>query len=182
MLKLLRLLPTDRMGWLWWPEFEKRVVTFLDTYGSQLDASQREQFVTELRNRFSTTPQLSGYWLILNGKDAFEQQAVGHICAWINVLYGRPYVMCYQTEIDVAWEGRETMVKCTQECGNWVADLNRQLAAKNERQIDYIEMYTMRDAEAWQRLLPELDWTRMMTVMRIGIPGRESANSKHLVQ
>lgn len=182
MLKLHRLLPSDRLSWMWWPEYEKRVLGFLDAYSTHLNAAQREQFVTELRNRFSTTPQLSGYWLIFNGKDAFEQQVVGHLCGWINVQYGRPYVLLFQTEVDVAFEGREVLLDCMKETGEWIGGVNRELAEKKQPLIDYVEAWVLKSVEAWKRWLPELDIVKSMTIMRIAIPGRESANSKHLVQ
>lgn len=180
MLKLQRLLPSDRLAWIWWPQFEERVVAFLSRYGTNLDDDQRQMFVVELRQRFAATPQLSGYWLIHNGKGGLEQETVGHICAWIDVRYGKPYVMCFQVELDKAWEGRENLVQAVEETRQWIADLNRQLAAKNEKQIEHIELYTIRTAEAWKRLLPELDWIKEMTVMRIGLGERQIAS--HMVQ
>ncbi len=182
MLKLHRLLPGNRMSWLWWPEFEKRVLEFHDRYGSEMTPAQRQQFTDELRQRFAGTPQLSGYWLVLNGKDALDQQAVGHLCAWINILYGKPYVLCYQTELDVRWEGREVLLEIMTQTAAWIAELNTQLAAKNEPLIDYVEDYTIKSVEAWKRWLPELDIVKVMTVMRIRIPGREASESKHPVQ
>jgi len=180
MLKLKRLLPSDNLSWVFWPDFEKRVVGFLDQYGSNMDAGQRQMFVTDLRQRFAATPQLSGYWLILNGKDALDQQTVGHICSWIDVRYGKPYVMIFQVEIDVRWEGRETLLMAVEETREWISDLNRQLAAKNERLIDSMELYTIKAGRAWKRWLPELEWVKEMTVMRISLSNQTSAN--HLVQ
>lgn len=186
MLMLKRLLPTDKMAWMYWPEFERRVIAFLDQYGSNMDADQRVEFTTELRQRFAATPDLSGYWLISEG-EGLTQQFVGHICAWIAVRYGRPYLMIFQTEIDVIWEGRETLVRAMEEARVWMLDINRQLAEKNQKTINSAEVYTIKAFKAWKAWLPELDIKQEMTVMRIGIPEHaivplESWKNGHMVQ
>jgi hypothetical protein len=186
MLTLKRLLPSDKMAWMYYPEWERRVLAFLDNYGSNMDDGQRQEFTTELRQRFAATPDLSGYWLMLEG-EGLNQQFVGHICAWIAVRYGRPYVMLFQTEIDVQWEGRETLVQAMNETRLWITDINRQLAEKNQKSINSVEIYTIKAVKAWQAWLPELDIEKEMTVMRINIPEqavvpRTSWKNGHMVQ
>jgi len=141
-------------------------VHFLEEYGTHV--GDIEMFKTELRQRFAATPQLAGYWLVLEGDGPLETKIVGHICCWVNMQYGRPYVLVFQTEIEHQQSSRDVIMQAVAEAGEWVAILNGELGVKGAPLITYFELWTPHPPEVWARLLPELPMERALHVLRFG--------------
>ena len=175
MLSVHRL--TDMATENFWPVYEARVVAFANRYTPEISAVQRQRAITEMRQRFAITPQLAGYWLIMDGSTILDRRIVGHVHSWIADAYGRPYLLLGQVECEDEHrdEVKAAMREIFRQAKDWITGLNNTLAAQNAEQITYIDHWTIRgadngrSAETWNRWLPELNQYRVMTVLRIAL-------------
>lgn len=167
-MKLYRLQPDDAFSWTLYPVFEARVRSFMAKYCPNYTAQQEKEFFTELRQRWAATPQLAGYWLAIDG-----EQAVAHVCGWIQQAHGRPYILCFQAECDQMWESRDVLPKVYAEARVWKDEVNAALLKTKADSpiIDFVEQWTFHDnaPEAWNRLLPEIEQKQVLHVMRFSI-------------
>jgi hypothetical protein len=169
MLTLHRLQPQDDASWGFFPTFRRRVLDFAVSEGA-VDKRDAERLTTDLYTKFALTPQIAGFWLMLEGETVFGQQVIGHIASWIDARYDRPYLMVFQAKIEDHEAGHKLLQMTYDQAVQWVAGLNMSLRGNpTSKLISHIEFWTERDAKAWARLLPELQPTNLISVMRIPI-------------
>ena len=162
-LELYRLQKDDPESWRLWPSFEGRIRQFLTEYGDNVNV---EMLMTDIQKRWIETPLVAGYWVMLG-----PEAVVGHLCAYIQSNYDRPYVLLLQLQcespslIDTQTILREAM----SEARAWIAECNVKLKEKGGLPITYIEQWTARPPESWKRLLPELEHDKIYSVMRIKV-------------
>lgn len=176
MLTLYRLQPDDEASWKFWPTFRRRVQSFLNVWNPEFSAKQQELFLRELDNRFVNQASISGFWLMLGGVNdgvlGLNQGVVGHLCGWVQYLYGKPYVLLFQAECDERWKLRETYQAAMAAAAEWIESMNTVLVAKGEEHIEWVEHWSRAPLELWARLLPELHQEKLYYVQRFSVGNR----------
>ena len=146
-LKEIRLLPDKPEGWLWWPAFEARVKNFCEKYTPNTDPVS---LAWDLRQRFITTPNFTGYWLVLDEKE----RPVAHMVSWLANTYAHNYIFVLQAEADDKLKITDAVERVCAGVDSWAKDLNKNL--KPEHHINRAEMCTFRDAKVWERYLRQI--------------------------
>lgn len=176
MLTLYRLQPDDEASWKFWPTFRQRVQHFLTVWNPDFSVKQQEKFLHELDDRFINQAAISGFWLILGstkeGVLGLQQDVVGHLCSWVQYLYGKPYVLLFQTECDEQWKIRQTYQEAKAVAAQWIEGMNRILIANGEEHIEWVEHWSRAPDEVWNRLLPELHSDKQFYVQRFPLGNR----------
>lgn len=178
MLTLYRLQPDDEASWKFWPTFRRRVQRFLTIWSPEFSARQMRLFLKELDNRFVNQAEISGFWLMLGETREFPtlgglpKNVVGHLCSWVQYLYGKPYVLLFQAECDEQWQLRETYQAAMAAAAEWIAQMNAVLIANGDESIDWVEHWSRAPDEVWDRLLPELHSEFRWHVQRFTVGNR----------
>ncbi len=176
MLTLYRLQPDDEASWKFWPTFRRRVHEFLTVWSPDFSAKQQEKFLHELDDRFINQAAISGFWLMLGsiteGAFGLRQDVVGHLCSWVQYLYGKPYVLLFQAECDEQWKLRETYQAAMAASAAWIEGMNTILIANGEEHIESVELWSRAPDETWNRLLPELHSKKAFYVQHFSVGDR----------
>lgn len=178
MLTIHRLQKSDDASFALYPLFRRRVISFA-VRDRAIHEDDAEVCAADLDARFITSAPTTGYWLITE-ESGFTLRAVGHLAAWVEQRYGRPYVLVFQAEVD-EHHGRETLPQVYDQICTWAEGLNAQIRKNNpgnSKLIDHIEAWTEWDVKAWNRLLPRLKPERVFSMMLIPV-GQQPTNPAH---
>ena len=167
MLEVHRLDPSNPSSWSLYPQFEARLRKFLAIQTP--DFGEPDKCIVEMRKRWVETPEICGYWLLMETEGEFLQEAVGHVCGWVQDHYGKPYVLLFQTEVDDHHETRETLIRVVDRARVWITELNEKLEIGKAPLISYIEHWSRKPAEVWNRLIPEIKQQKVYYVIRIPV-------------
>ena len=140
--------------------FETRVLSFIAQMGVEVDP---KAFTMELRERWLKTPNLAGYFLVMQ-----ENRAVAHICAWVGFNYGKPFINIFQAETDRHANTRDVLPRLLEQMRDWMGGLNRLYEAQGQPwRIDVVEFVTPHPPKLWERYFaPYFHCYRVRSIMR----------------
>jgi hypothetical protein len=145
-MEVVRLHPDESSGWAMWPTFEARVVSFMERNFPELN---QKATVYEMRNRWTSAPGLTGFWLVWYG-----HTPISHLAATAESRYGQNYIEVAQWEVD---EGHNAMFSgvtqaLLKELDSWAKRLNEALPG-NHSKFTNVEFTTERHYKAWLEYL-----------------------------
>ena len=145
---VMRLDCTDVTSWSLYPRFMERCLRFAQDL-LKFNEMQLKNFEQDLRNRWAT-PNGSLFLAVMDGRG----NMVGHVCGWINIDYGQPYLFNFQAEVDEGYEMAPAMDLLAKEHVEYVGWANAMYEKGGQPvRINKVRTQTMRNADALVRYL-----------------------------
>lgn len=150
-MELIRLMPDDAGYWRMYAEFEARVINFGLRSGTRFNSALLRK---QLKQRFVNTPDLAGYFLIVEDYDHAETP-IAHICSWLEEAGPGEeglVVHIYQMEADAHISITEVIPTWMKAIDDWATNINSlYMRGGSQVRVSRARFWTQKDAEMFAR-------------------------------